>query len=200
MDLTKPIEHDRYYHIFNQGVNGQNLFIKEADYLHFLELMQKYLSPIADVFAWVLLKNHFHVFIKTKGENEISYIDEKRINKRRYSPSRQFGHLFSSHTKYINKKYERRGNLFNRPFKRIAVEGDKYIKDLIYYIHNNPVHHGFADSIDDYKWSSYTTILSDKSTQLDRETVLYWFNSRETFVEFHNKDFEEKDFSSFTME
>jgi putative transposase len=56
-----------YYHIFNRGNNSCNLFEQPAEYEHFLWLYDKYISPVADTFAWALMRNHFHllVYIKT---------------------------------------------------------------------------------------------------------------------------------------
>ncbi len=53
--------------------------------------------------------------------------------------------------------YQRKGVLFEKGFRRKIVDDPEYLKNLMDYIHNNPVKHGFADHPGDYPWSSYTT-------------------------------------------
>ena len=55
-----------YYHIFNRGNNRMNLFSIPTDYEHFLKLYDKYISPVADTLAWVLMPNHIHLLVKIK--------------------------------------------------------------------------------------------------------------------------------------
>ncbi len=65
------LEPDRIYHIYNRGINGENIFKEERNYRYFLEKYAQYIEPIADTFAYCLLKNHFHIAIRTKSEAEI---------------------------------------------------------------------------------------------------------------------------------
>jgi hypothetical protein len=65
------LEPDCIYHIYNRGINGENIFKEERNYRYFLEKYAKYIEPIADTFAYCLLKNHFHIAIRTKSEAEI---------------------------------------------------------------------------------------------------------------------------------
>ena len=60
-------------------------------------------------------------------------------------PSKQFSNLFNAYTKAFNKRYNRTGTLFERPFKRILIENESYLKYLVYYIHHNPVKHGYDE-------------------------------------------------------
>ena len=56
----------KYYHIYNRGINGCNLFIDPIEYEQFLELYNKFILPIADTYAWVLMPNHFHIVVSIK--------------------------------------------------------------------------------------------------------------------------------------
>ena len=105
---------------------------------------------------------------------------EKRI-------SQQFSNLFNSYTKAYNKVYARRGSLFIPNFKREEITDDTYLSNIIIYIHNNPVHHGFVKNSVDWQWSSYNAFLTDKPTSLKREEILKWFGNREAFLKFHLK-------------
>jgi REP element-mobilizing transposase RayT len=62
-----------YYHIFNRGNNSSNLFSKPEEYKHFLYLYDKYILPIADTFAWALMRNHFHLLVYIKKDVVYKY-------------------------------------------------------------------------------------------------------------------------------
>lgn len=71
MTSPSPLLYDTYYHIYNRGVNGENIFIEERNYDLFLRLYQKHLSPVTDMFGYCLLKNHFHLSVRIKSKEEI---------------------------------------------------------------------------------------------------------------------------------
>ena len=56
-------ERGQLYHIFNQGNNNQNIFFERDSYLFFLQKLRTYFLPYADVFAWCLMPNHFHLMV-----------------------------------------------------------------------------------------------------------------------------------------
>jgi hypothetical protein len=102
-------------------------------------------------------------------------------------PSRQFSHLFNSYTQAINKRHNRTGSLFETTFERKLVASEAYFQQLIYYIHNNPVHHGFVKQICLYPWSSYETVISDKPTKLKRKEVIELYGDIENYIFYHNQ-------------
>ncbi|MDD4148899.1 MAG: hypothetical protein PHE33_02610 [Bacteroidales bacterium] len=59
--MAIKLEYGKFYHVYNRGNNYQNIFTCEEDYLKSLENMDIYLKPVAEIIAWVLLKNHFHL-------------------------------------------------------------------------------------------------------------------------------------------
>ena len=71
MPSPPPLLYDTYYHIYNRGTNGENIFIEERNYSHFLSLYAKHLEPITDLFAYCMLRNHFHIMGRMKSEDEI---------------------------------------------------------------------------------------------------------------------------------
>ena len=66
--MSKPVllQPGRYYHIYNRGNNRENLFLEERNYRHFLKLYARYVAPVADTYAYCLLKNHFHLLVRIK--------------------------------------------------------------------------------------------------------------------------------------
>jgi putative transposase len=71
MTSPSPLLYDTYYHLYNRGVNGEDIFIEERNYDLFLKLFEKHLIPVVDLFGYCLLKNHFHVSVRIKSEDEI---------------------------------------------------------------------------------------------------------------------------------
>jgi hypothetical protein len=101
-------------------------------------------------------------------------------------PSKQFGYLFNAYTQAINKKFNRTGGLFEKPFERKLITSDTYLKNVIYYIHNNPVQHGFVKQMGLYPWSSYDSVLSDKPTKLKRKEIIDFYGNKDEFINYHN--------------
>lgn len=189
MENKEPINFGNYYHIYNRGNNKADIFFENENYYYFLRLYAKYIEPIAQTFAWCLLKNHFHFLIRIKEKEEINPLDltYSTLDKpKNIEPSRQFSHLFNAYTQAINKRYKRTGSLFENRFERKLVTNEKYFQKLIFYIHNNPVHHNFVSQIEHYLWSSYGTIVSDKPTKLQRLDVLDLFGGKENFIFYHH--------------
>ena len=179
-----PITPGKYYHIFNRGNNHDDIFYENENYYYFLRLYEKYINPISDTFAWCLLKNHFHllVYIRTDSEIDPKTLSYSTVEKpKSINASKQFSHLFNAYTQAINKRHHRRGSLFEKNFERKLIKSKNYYRNLIFYIHNNPVHHGFCDSISEYPWSSYVSVLSKKPTKLQRDRVIEIFDDLENF-------------------
>ena len=106
---------------------------------------------------------------------------------RAIDPSKYFSNLFNSYAQAYNKRYSRHGNLFERPFKRKLIEDMDYLKTMVVYIHNNPVHQKFTEYTIDYPWSSYLTCISVKSTHLQRDIVIGWFDNMTSFKIAHDE-------------
>jgi REP element-mobilizing transposase RayT len=111
-------------------------------------------------------------------------LDKVQIDIEKYL-SKQFSNLFSSYTQAFNKMYKRRGSLFIKTFKRKEVKDHSYLKNLIIYIHTNPIHHKFCNDINDWKWNSYFHILDTIHSSSVSNEVILLFDSIENFKENH---------------
>ncbi len=171
----EPLKSDTYFHIYNRGNNKENLFKENRNYEYFLRLIEKYILDVCEVYAYCLLKNHFHLVVKTH-EN----IEDKVI-------SQKFSNMFNTYAKAINKAYGRSGSLFKDRFSRKKIENEKYLKQVIIYVHTNPQHHKMISDFRDYPYSSYQSFLSSKNTQLNREYVLSLFDGKSNFEYVHTQ-------------
>lgn len=187
------IEEGYFYHIYNRGNNSEKIFFSEENYAYFLKLLTKYIFPVADIYAYCLLNNHFHILVRIKEKNEIE------INKLKFSTvekpkevsaSRQFSHFLNAYSQAVNKKYARTGSLFEKRFQRKRISDDHYLRQVILYINTNPLKHNLVEKPEDYKWSSYNSHISNAKTKLKRKEVIELFDDAENFVWSHkNYDF-----------
>ncbi len=201
MQKTIPLEPGKYYHIYNRGNNGENIFIEERNYAYFMNLYAKYIDPIAETFAYCLLRNHFHVGVRIKdlGENleNLGGLQDLRGLK---NPGQQFSNFFNAYSKAINRACGRTGSLFENRYRRREVTTDGYFQRLIHYIHWNPQKHGFVADFRAYPYSSYQLFLMDKPTFVKRVEVLDWFGGRDGFVKQHQEFVAEKELQDMLMD
>jgi len=186
------LETECYYHIYNRGINGESLFREERNYHFFLGKYATYIEPVAETYAYCLLKNHFHLLIRIRSQETLRKFminHQLSINQGLHNVnkivSRQFARFFSCYTQSINKVYGRHGSLFEKPFRRKKISHDDYFTHLIYYIHANPQQHGFTNDFTLYPHSSYAAILDTRKSRLQRSSVLEWFGGGKMYQEFH---------------
>ena len=210
MSKTVPLEPDHFYHIYNHSNGKDNLFISEDNYKYFLGKFKEYIAPFSETYAYCLMPNHFHFLIKINSEKDVfkwlwenekiadSSLDLKGFKNlsglsiAEFNPfsahiSKQFSNFFNSYSKSMNKQESRMGSLFVRTFKRKLISSEEQLKDTILYIHANPVHHEFVSTISDWKYSSYHSLISDKTTQLKRKEVIELFDDIENFKSNHQQ-------------
>ncbi len=175
---------DATYHVYNRANGLELLFAQEDNYLFFLEKYRHYILPIAQTFCYCLMPNHFHFLIRIKGEKELTETFKVSENLEGLLSNR-FSNFFNSYSKAFNKQQNRRGNLFMHTFKRKRITDEKYLCKLVHYIHYNPVEAGFCSNPEDYKFSSFNSILSSSPTLINRNEVIEWFGDKKNFIYCH---------------
>jgi len=209
MSKPTPLQHGKYYHIYNRGNNRENIFHEERNYTYFLKLYAHHIEPIADTFAYCLMKNHFHFLVRIKDPNPnpkgLAHPNPKGLQdpsgfRGAREPSQSFSNLFNAYSKAINKAYQRTGSLFEHPFGRIEVTSESYFMRLITYIHQNPQKHRFVEDFREWRYSSYHALLSTESTRLKRSEVIHWFNDVENFAAMHQDKVDEKEVKMLVLE
>jgi len=152
-----------WYHIYNEGIDGGDIFQEKDDFIFFLKRIREVNKPSPDtvaqrvarhrgvkpkkqakedilikVIAYNLNPNHFHLLIKSENQKNISKFMQK---------------LSTSYTKYFNHKYKRQGPLFIGRFKIENIK-ENMIYDWSIFINLNHTIHNPADiicsSIDEY--------------------------------------------------
>jgi putative transposase len=202
------------YHVYTHANGFENLFNSEENYRFFLKKYAHHIIPIAETYAYCLMPNHIHFMIRIRSEKEIiEFIRLKKLSKLKEDGvanesvvgnetlqgfqtlgafsniiSSQFSHLFNGYTQAFNKMHNRKGSLFIPNFKRKKVDNERYMTQLICYIHNNPIHHGFVRELMEWPYSSFHAYLSEKHTNLNKKYMSDWFGNDEEFIKFHKNN------------
>jgi len=198
--LLADFNENGIYHVFNRTNNRERLFLSDNNRFFFLHQYKNHLSQLLDTYSWNLQPNHFHFLVKAKTSNEIKkYLECKGLSNLTLTENRflhdeisqseltekGFKRFFQSYAQSFNNMHNRNGNLFYKPFKRIEVVGDSYFDQAMIYIHANAIKHRLVKDINQYKWSSWHSILSDSPTNLLRDEILDWFGGKERFIKIH---------------
>ena len=165
--MSRPLRisyKNAYYHITSRGHRKEKIFYDDKDKRIFIrkldETFQKY-----DVtcYAYCLIDNHYHLFIKTAKPNI----------------SLALHYLNTSYANWFRIRYQLAGSVFQGRFKSILVDADNYALVLSAYIHLNPLRARIVDNLENYPWSSYLDYLNLRNPSidnLDTSLVLNFFS------------------------
>ena len=172
-----------FYHIYARGNNRENLFFEERNYEYFINLYVRHIPPVADTYSYCLMRNHLHLFVRIKDEEET--LEVSKTFRVFDEASRAFGNLFNAYAKAINKAYNRTGSLFEHPFGRKAITENSHFTWLVAYIHQNPQKHGFVADFRQWPYSSLRALNSSDPTFLNRKDIHSWFGGHEGLLSLH---------------
>jgi putative transposase len=173
------------YHIYNRGNNSQQIFFNRNNYLFFLNKIKEFILPHAEILAWCLMPNHFHLMIEVLSENipinsqgDYSPGDFKSPGEYKLRTlNDSIAIMLRSYTRAINKQESRTGALFQQGTKSTWLNehelsqayfqtaygtiGNISIPEIEYpcvcfnYIHQNPVKNGLVKTPGEWEFSSY---------------------------------------------
>lgn len=188
---------EEIYHVVVRAIDGTNLFRNNQDYLRMIhdlfefndtnpalsifrtnyrglknnttkqdlvvstEKPKRKRGLLVEILAFCLMPNHIHLLIKQLRDKGISRFMQK----------------LGGYALYYNKKYNRKGHLFQDKFQAVHVKTNEQLQTVFVYIHTNPVaiifpgwkEKGIKDFkktknfIENYRWSSYPDYLGKKS-------------------------------------
>ena len=154
--MARPLRiqfENAYYHITCRGNSRQEIFADDLDRRAFLDLLGRSRAIYqVEVFAYVLMANHFHLLIKTPRANLQEFMR----------------HFNISYTSYFNRKHKRPGHLYQGRYKSFLIDADHYLQEVSRYIHLNPIRvqrekrtslQEKIKSLESYGWSSYPGYL-----------------------------------------
>lgn len=179
-NVVKEYVPNSYYHAFNRGIDNREIFQDEQDYTTFLRLLERYLAKNTDkkskndvsyyedieLLSFNLMPTHFHLFIHV-GDNPRSMSELIR-------------RVCTSYTMYFNKKYHRRGKLFEGVFKAAKIDDEQRLVHVTRYIHRN--HEDY------YNWpySSYPYYIKGWTAEWVRPDKIYALYEWGTYEDYTN--------------
>jgi len=166
--MARPLRIDienGLYHVTSRGWERRVIVRNDADCQHWLELLDRVAVRCGwRVFAWVLMTNHFHLYLRTPEPNL----------------SRGMHDLNSGYASAFNRRHRRCGALYQGRFKAVLVEDESHSLELTRYLHLNPVRAMMVDAPEQHAWSSYGTYLGrcENPVWLDCLAVLGQFGKQ----------------------
>ena len=154
-----------YYHVLSRGNEGRDIFFDDGDRSLFLSTLGETSDRFkVDVFAFVLMRNHYHLLLRTNLPNL----------------SRAMQWLGLTYARRLNNRLGRYGHLFQGRFKAMLVESDAYMVELSCYIHRNPLRAKRVKRLIEYRWSSYPVYAYGRKGPewLKTDLILSYFGGR----------------------
>ncbi|MBC7581848.1 transposase [Aeromicrobium sp.] len=187
-NATKQDVADTYQHVYARGHSKHRVFIDEQDYITFLNLFERYLSPQeakdpygipypnffnkVELLAYVLMPNHFHLLIYQHQPGMMSKFMQS---------------VLTSYSHYFNKKYRRSGSLFESRYKASMISDPAYLEHISRYIHLNP------KAWREYEYSSLTYYLQrDEVAWIRPKRIISLFKTPEQYLIFMEDYVEQK--------
>ena len=132
------------------------------------------------IYAWALMTNHAHILLRSRKTGLPTFIRR----------------LLSGYAISYNRRHKRYGHLFQNRYKSIVCEEDPYFKELVRYIHLNPLRAVIVESLkklDNYKWCGHSVVMNRRENDWhDRDYVLKWFGNKEREARKAYRNFIEK--------
>lgn len=128
-------------HVIQKGNNRKACFFDEQDYKVYLLKLKEYSQKLeVSVHSFVLMTNHVHLLMTPTEGNGVSRLMQS---------------LGRYYVRYINKKYERTGTLWEGRYKSTLIDTEKYLLFVSQYIELNPVRANMVKQPAEYPWSSF---------------------------------------------
>ena len=155
------------HHIIARGITKNKIFLDAVDRNNFLKRLGRILTECeTPCYAWALMPNHFHLLLRT-GTVPIATVMRK---------------LLTGYAVFHNRKHNRYGHLFQNRYKSILCQENIYLRELVRYIHLNPLRANIVKDIkhlDTYPYSGHSTILGNKNySWQDIDKILRLFHEK----------------------
>ncbi len=152
------------HHVIIRGIEGRKIFRNNQDRDNFMERLGTLLPKTRiTCYAWALLPNHAHFLFRT-GDISLSTLMRR---------------LLTGYVVTFNKRYRRHGHLFQNRYRSIICQEDTYLKELVRYIHLNPIRAKILSSIlelNSYRYCGHSVLLGKmNSPWQDSNYILSYF-------------------------
>jgi len=135
------------YHVFSRGNRRERIFLCDADYAEFEEMMLDTMQRSkVQLFNWGLMPNHFHFNLQTPTGNLAEYMQR----------------ILTRFSKYFNRSHGVVGHVFQGRYGARLIQHEKYFREIIRYVELNPyrLKRGRLAKLGRWKWSSLRHLLA----------------------------------------
>lgn len=152
------------HHIIIRGIERRKIFRDDQDKDNFIDRLATLVPETQTAcYAWALMPNHAH-FLMRSGITGISNLMQR---------------LLTGYAVYFNRRHRRHGQLFQNRYKSIICQEDIYFKELVRYIHLNPLRAKLVEDIqrlNKYPYSGHSVLMGKKKNiWYERKHVLAYF-------------------------
>ena len=135
------------HHIIIRGINRRAIFTDDRDRESFLQRLSDLLvGSQTPCYAWALMRNHAHLLLRT-GKLPIASIMQR---------------LLTGYAVSFNRRHRRHGHLFQNRYKSILCEEDRYLRQLVIYIHLNPLRARVVEDVRalrEYPYTGFSALM-----------------------------------------
>ncbi|MDL1964904.1 MAG: transposase [Deltaproteobacteria bacterium] len=154
------------HHIIVRGIERRKIFRDNKDRDNFIDRLSDLLPATQTAcYTWAFIPNHAHFLFRSSGE--ISTLMRK---------------LLTEYAIHFNRRHKRHGQLFQNRYKSIICQEDMYFRELIRYIHLNPLRAKIVSNIKElnkYPYSGHSVLMGIKKHEWqDTEYVFSYFGKK----------------------
>jgi REP element-mobilizing transposase RayT len=132
------------YHVYCRVARGEFVFDDDFEAMEFIEILRKVRDLDGwTVFAWCLMGNHHHLVVRTRD------VDLWR------SMARLQGSVARNH----NRRHRYLGRLWQSRYRARVIDTNEYFRQVVAYVHLNPVAAGVVDDPAEYPYSGHREIV-----------------------------------------
>jgi REP element-mobilizing transposase RayT len=156
------------HHVIIRGIEKRIIVDDDEDRQELVQRMGRLAENMQTaLYAWSVMNNHAHILLRSGPEGL----------------SRYMRRLLTGYAGYYNRRHGRYGHLFQNRYKSIVCDEDVYLKELVRYIHLNPLRARLVrdmDGLDGYRWCGHGTVMGTMHMAAqDRDFVLSYFGKKE---------------------
>jgi len=156
-----------FHHVMIRGIERRKIFRNKKDREDFLGRLSILLPATRTAcYGWAFLDNHAHFLFRT-GDLPLSNLMRR---------------LLTGYVVGFNFRHGRHGQLFQNRFKSIVCQEEIYLKELVRYIHLNPIRAGLVPdlaALQRYPYCGHGALMGEVERDWqDTGHVLVYFGKR----------------------